>query len=293
MATGKMFKKHVLYAMLMFFKTSHSKYVIKFGYSEDIMKRMISLAKSYGCEICLINIKLINGRHDETMFHDMLTKIYPYLIEQYSIKDKKKKELYKLSPVLLDHFDCFLSNESDIDKQIVLRRLDNEYMDKQIQLAKINGRNNFEGNYYAIRDTVDLYDENDICDLYVDPEDRSNNEINSYDDIDIINSYDDIDVDSEDGSNNEIDPHCEINKKTQCKNKDLVDKFIDKYCEISGKKRDKIHRPELFKKFKKYCTDNAITAKIFEEKLDKKNVKIIKSCESEYFFIGIKYVDED
>jgi len=76
------------------------------------------------------------------------------------------------------------------------------------------------------------------------------------------------------------------------KSNDPVGTFIDECCEITKNKNDRIYRPQLFKIFKKQYQDNNINAKMFKEILEKKNIKVLKSCGLEYFS-NIKYADND
>lgn len=108
---------HVLYAFLVPIKTSHNHVILKIGYSEDIVERIKTLELEYKTPIFLLKLKCISGRKDEQNFHNMIRKIYPELIEQYSIGDKNKVELYKLNPKILHEFDNYLINENTLQEK--------------------------------------------------------------------------------------------------------------------------------------------------------------------------------
>jgi len=123
---SKYINKHVLYVCIIHIKTIHNFIIIKFGYSGDIIDRLKSLETEYKTKINFIKAKIITCLKDESYFHEMLKTHYSDLIEEYRIKSKssqqsycgqgkKKKELYKLSPILITEFDNYLNNENTIN----------------------------------------------------------------------------------------------------------------------------------------------------------------------------------
>jgi len=113
---SKYIKKHVLYSFLMPIKDDENRIIIKFGYSEDILDRIESLRTEYKTQVFLIGIKIINGKRDEKLFHNVLKSKYPELIYPYKIGTKEKTELYGLNEILINEFDQYLNdynNEED------------------------------------------------------------------------------------------------------------------------------------------------------------------------------------
>ena len=176
-ALSKFHNKHILYAFIIPLKTDHQDIIIKFGYSESLIKRDGTLKKEYKSNMYFITAKIINGQRDERTFHDHLKNKFPTLIESHIIDGKEKTELYKFSPILLREFDEYLHQddtnpeliqcinlemvrhykkhmtESMYDYMIIkeinqheevmaqknleLSQLRYQYIDKEIQLAKI------------------------------------------------------------------------------------------------------------------------------------------------------------
>src|ERR1700733_8918927 len=109
-------KKHTLYGFVIPLKTEHNDIIIKFGYSEDIIKRIITLRNEYKSDIFLIKLKQITGQNDEETFHSALKTKYPHLIEKQIIDEKEKTELYKLSDIMINCFDQYMNNEIPADE---------------------------------------------------------------------------------------------------------------------------------------------------------------------------------
>jgi hypothetical protein len=146
---SKYLNKHVLYAFIIPIETvpDHGYVVIKFGYSEDIIDRFKTLQSEYKSKIFFLKAKLINGKKDETKFHDMLRTTHGELIENYSYNGKEKTKLYKLSPVLMMAFDNYLNNSqiNELEPKLCMEYLmakENNFhqkimQEKDIELAKI------------------------------------------------------------------------------------------------------------------------------------------------------------
>lgn len=73
---------------------------------------------------------------------------------------------------------------------------------------------------------------------------------------------------------------------------DPVHNFINECCEITKNKNDRILRSQLYKIFCKHYQDSHISAKMFNDTLGKKGIKVQKSC-GLYYLIGIKYTNDD
>ena len=112
---SKFHKQHVMYSFIMALPKKHNNIIIKFGYTHDIEKRILTLAKEYGCIVYFIKAKIIKNIHKENKFHNMLQSKYPELIEKHTIKDTEKTELYKLNPILLKEFENYKNTDTDID----------------------------------------------------------------------------------------------------------------------------------------------------------------------------------
>lgn len=119
--------KHILYAFLIPIDPIYC--IIKFGYTYDILDRIISLRSEYKSNVYLVGIKLVNAEKDEKIFHKMLKLKYPSLVYPYSINNKEKVELYKYNPKLMMDFDEYTvkteqeliepKNISDVDQEIL------------------------------------------------------------------------------------------------------------------------------------------------------------------------------
>ncbi|BCS83793.1 hypothetical protein QLL95_gp0330 [Cotonvirus japonicus] len=107
-------KKHVLYGFIIPLITKHNKIIIKFGYTQDIFKRIKTLQSEYKSCVYLIRLKLIEGEHEEKIFHDSLKEQFSELIEEYSSGNKHKVELYQYNPILIDNFDAYLSDRKNV-----------------------------------------------------------------------------------------------------------------------------------------------------------------------------------
>lgn len=103
----KFANEHILYACIIAINTGHKCIIIKFGYTNDIFKRVISLEKDYKSKIYFLKLKIIKGKPDEEKFHSLLKQKYPELMEPITINSKDKVELYKLSPILLKEFEYY------------------------------------------------------------------------------------------------------------------------------------------------------------------------------------------
>lgn len=114
-ALAKFTNKHILYAFIIPTKTNHNQVIIKFGYTEDIFKRIKTLQSEYKSNVYFINAKIISDRSDENKFHDMIKKKYESFVETYSIDNKKKIKLYKFSPILLKEFNDYLGQNNSND----------------------------------------------------------------------------------------------------------------------------------------------------------------------------------
>jgi len=76
-----------------------------------------------------VGARLITGKKDENKFHNALKTKYNELIERYSINDKSKIELYKLSPVLINEFNNFSDIEEPEDEPTKLNKKELEIME--------------------------------------------------------------------------------------------------------------------------------------------------------------------
>ena len=92
-----------LYCFVIPLKNNHRYIVIKFGYSEDIIDRINTLKTDYKSDVYLIRLNQITDQKNEISFHHTINNKFPQLIEKFSINDKNKTELYKLSSILIDH----------------------------------------------------------------------------------------------------------------------------------------------------------------------------------------------
>jgi len=164
-------KKHVLYAVIIPLKTNHNNVIIKFGYTEDIIERMITLQQEYKSEIFFINAKIITGEKDEKHFHKMLKNAYPHLIENQTIDNKDKTELYKLSRKLIEEFDSYPNQDIPKEKHIKLTHGEKQIIDyiKTQEIYFLNYLNQSHTNNPAM--------ENKIMDYWIIKENNHHAEI--------------------------------------------------------------------------------------------------------------------
>jgi len=99
---------HTLYACFIPLKTDHRYFIIKFGYTYHLAKRMTTLESEYGSKIYLVRAKVATSMQDEENFHDILKLQYSELIQKHKINNKNKVELYKFTPQLLFEFENYL-----------------------------------------------------------------------------------------------------------------------------------------------------------------------------------------
>lgn len=123
-------KKNMLYAFIILLPCDHDFYIVKFGYTDDIMNREKTLQEEYKAKVFLIGVKLINTPSDEKKFHNILKMKYPSCIQEYTIGNKKKKELYKFSNCLLVEFNNYDVLNNDNKKNNELSCLANNNLDE-------------------------------------------------------------------------------------------------------------------------------------------------------------------
>lgn len=106
----------VLYAFIVTLKRNHTKVIIKFGWSLDILTRIKDLQNEYGSNFYLIGLKRIKNELIEKQFHKILRFKFPDSIENVCIKSKDKIELYKFNMLMMTEFDAV---EEDHTKNIL------------------------------------------------------------------------------------------------------------------------------------------------------------------------------
>lgn len=72
---------------------------------------------------------------------------------------------------------------------------------------------------------------------------------------------------------------------------DPIKKFLEDCCIITKNNNDRILKSQIFKVFNKHYNDNNMSAKVFKDILEKKNIKIHKYG-GLYYVCGIKYADD-
>ena len=115
----KYLKQHVLYAFIILINTPEKYVIIKFGYTEDIGDRIKTLATEYHTNVYLIGTKLIKGKSEEAIFHNLLKKTYPDLMFKHKIDNIDKTELYKFNPILLDSFFEYLNKGDNTYEDVI------------------------------------------------------------------------------------------------------------------------------------------------------------------------------
>jgi len=116
---SKYSKKHVLYGMIttLVDQTGLNRVLIKFGYSENIYKRIQELRDNYKSNFYIVRIKVIHGESTEREFHKILKEKYPKHNVDITIKSKSKDEIYALDESLIIEFDNF-NEEINCDTEI-------------------------------------------------------------------------------------------------------------------------------------------------------------------------------
>jgi hypothetical protein len=107
---------HLLYAFILpMKKIGPENYIyIKFGFTDNITRRMRELEQIFKCKPIFLNAKNAKYLKDETDFHQILKTAYPDLQYPVVIDGKNKREIYKFNPVLLQIFNNF---EPDADNK--------------------------------------------------------------------------------------------------------------------------------------------------------------------------------
>jgi len=127
------YKRHVLYAIILPIKTDHTKIIVKFGYSGDIVERFKTLMSGYKCSsIYLIGIKRISGQSKEESFHKHLKTLYPQSIEPFVKENKSYVELYKLSWELINQFNGVTDRNLQNNGSIIFETPDSSFVQNQL-----------------------------------------------------------------------------------------------------------------------------------------------------------------
>ena len=109
--------KHIMYAYIVeLLDKEHNYYIIKFGYTYNLAKRKTKLETEYKAKFYLLRAKIITSENDEENFHAILKATYGELVEEYTINGKKKTELYKFSPQLLEEYKNYLDDNHQDDE---------------------------------------------------------------------------------------------------------------------------------------------------------------------------------
>ena len=114
---GKFVGICVLYAFIIPLKLNHSDIIIKFGFTDNIVKRMGTLATEYGCKVYFVAAKLIQSKTKEEEFHSMLHRLYPNHVQKYRIGKTEKIELYKLCPALIEAYKDYNDQPCTLDRK--------------------------------------------------------------------------------------------------------------------------------------------------------------------------------
>lgn len=141
-----------MYATIIPLKTDNGCYIIKFGYTYNLVDRIESLEIEYKSPVYLLRAKFITSKQDEERFHNLLKIGYKSLIERYKINSKNKVELYKFTPKLLIEFENYLNDEKTNDEFNALLDLELEvnqnfgkmYSDKMIDYLIKKSNNEYK-----------------------------------------------------------------------------------------------------------------------------------------------------
>jgi hypothetical protein len=110
-------KRHSMYAVLLDLENIDQLHIIKFGYTNNIFRRLSSLKSEYRCNVFLVDIKIILSEQEEIDFHSNMKIAYPQLQYKCNIKGKRKDELYYLSDKLIDEYRYYESTSESINKE--------------------------------------------------------------------------------------------------------------------------------------------------------------------------------
>lgn len=113
---GKFDMKSVLYAFVVRLTTvRHLDVIVKFGWTNNLLDRITSLEQEYKSKFYLLAVKQVKNESKEKKFHKLLKRRFPDNIEPLTIGNKKKVELYKFHPYMLDEFEAVKSVENTVD----------------------------------------------------------------------------------------------------------------------------------------------------------------------------------
>src|SRR3990167_5400275 len=123
--------KPILYVFLLPFVSQENKYIIKIGYTTNIIKRHKELKTEFDVnEIKLLYCYLIDGEHTELNVHKNLKNTFN--INIFNMKKNKKLELKKINNELE-----LKKSDNDIElKKMELKKSDNDIELKKIELKK-------------------------------------------------------------------------------------------------------------------------------------------------------------
>ena len=98
------FDEPVIYAFILDLPSKDDHIIIKFGFTDDIAGRFVSLRAEYKCNLYLVGLKYVRRKKTEEAFHTTLKQLFPHLVEKRTIDGRAKTELYKYNEVLMDEF---------------------------------------------------------------------------------------------------------------------------------------------------------------------------------------------
>lgn len=118
-------KYHGLHVMYMFILSladpdGLNRIICKIGYSGNIIKRMTTLPREFGCNFFLIGIKTVYKESDEEDFHKLLKVRFPELIVKHRINKTDKTETYVFDEKIVNEFMSYADKVKFDDKQIAL-----------------------------------------------------------------------------------------------------------------------------------------------------------------------------
>jgi len=117
---SKFINKHVIYLILLDYKTSTKQILCKIGYTKNFNERDSSLCTEYKCNNKLVCIREVNDVTDEQNLHDTIQKNYPNLVFNIQLKKISKQEIYIMHPKIIDEFygaNIQLRNQLYIEKE--------------------------------------------------------------------------------------------------------------------------------------------------------------------------------
>jgi hypothetical protein len=130
--------EHVIYFFITSLSDGTNRIVCKIGYTCDIIEREKTLKNEYGCNFTLLGVKLAHSIKDETILLSYLRNIYPELVINIEIADKKKREIFAFR---IDLYYSFIFYGNKIESKKLSENINQSINQNQNDNNNINNNN--------------------------------------------------------------------------------------------------------------------------------------------------------